>query len=170
MPTPKNKSELQTAIQDTYAKLTTDLAKVPNNWIDKKDLNGHAKNTTMSVHNLVAYLVGWGELVLKWNDQIEKGQSVTYPEEGFKWTELGQLAQKFYQDYEADSYPVLLKKLDKTVARILKLIEKTDNEILYGNAWYKHYPMGRMIQLNTSSPYKNARKRIRKLLKINQLI
>ncbi|MCG8400066.1 MAG: ClbS/DfsB family four-helix bundle protein, partial [Firmicutes bacterium] len=41
-------------------------------------------------------------------------------------------------------------------------IEKKDNIQLYGTPWYEKWTMGRMIQLNTSSPYKNARNRIRK--------
>lgn len=32
----------------------------------------------------------------------------------------------------------------------------------FDRAWYQKWTMGRMIQLNTSSPYDNARKRLRK--------
>lgn len=165
MPVPKNKTELQSAITENYAKLKTDLARVPLDLAKNKDLDGHAKNTKMSVADLVAYLVGWGELVLKWHQQKRKGAVIFFPAEGYKWTELGLLAQQFYKDYEADSFPVLLEKLDKTVADIQKIITQTDNDILYGEGWYKHYPMGRMIQLNTAAPYKNARTRLRKWLR-----
>ncbi|MDH8045884.1 colibactin self-protection protein ClbS, partial [Klebsiella pneumoniae] len=58
-------------------------------------LEGHAKGTTISVANLVSYLIGWGELVLHWHDQEAKGKTIIFPEEGFKWNELGRLAQKF---------------------------------------------------------------------------
>ena len=40
---------------------------------------------------------------------------------------------------------------------------------LYGEAWYGKYPLGRMIQLNTSSPYANARARLRKWKKASGL-
>jgi hypothetical protein len=33
---------------------------------------------------------------------------------------------------------------------------------LYGRGWYETWTMGRMIQFNTSSPYANARGRLRK--------
>jgi len=91
MPIPTNKSELQLAILTTYAKLKADLEKVPVEIAELKELKGHAKNTQMSAANLVAYLIGWGELVLKWNRQKTAGESVVFPEEGYKWTELGQL-------------------------------------------------------------------------------
>ena len=49
----------------------------------------------MSVSDLVAYLIGWGELVLKWNEKKEKREKVDFPETGYKWNELGKLAKKF---------------------------------------------------------------------------
>lgn len=70
----------------------------------------------MSIHNLVAYLIGWGQLVLKWNDRKSQGHEVDFPETGFKWNELG-----------------------------------------------------KMIQLNTASPFKNATARIRKWKKTRHL-
>ncbi len=124
----------------------------------------------MSIENLVAYLIGWGELVLKWNEGIERNQRVDFPETGYKWNQLGQLAKKFYKDYEKDNYKILLEKLDKTVCKILLLIDsKTDRE-LYHKDWYDKWSLGRLIQLNTSSPYKNATARIRKWKKANGII
>lgn len=162
MAIPQNKVELQKAIKETYAKLQKDLETIPSSLASQKELEGHAKGTQMSVCNLVSYLIGWGELVLKWNTKIANKEKVDFPETGYKWTELGLLAQKFYQDYEKESYESLLDKLEGTIQSILEVIEKTSNEDLYQTKWYKEYPMGRMIQLNTSSPYKNARTRVRK--------
>ncbi len=76
--------------------------------------------------------------------------------------EMGRLAQKFYNDYADDDYQSLLNQYDEVVTRILALVDSLDNEYLYATAWYKKYPFGRMIQFNTSSPYANARSRIRK--------
>lgn len=123
----------------------------------------------MSINNLVAYLVGWGQLVLKWNDKKEKGLHVDFPETGFKWNELGQLAQKFYEDYKKDDFKTLIEKLDNTTNEVLKLIESKTNIELYGLAWYDKWSLGKMIQLNTSSPFRNAKDRIRKWKKTKQL-
>jgi hypothetical protein len=89
-------------------------------------------------------------------------KNIDLPETGYKWNELGELAEKFYRDYESVEWHHLIEKLDILVYHILKLVEKKDNIELYQNLWYKKYPLGRMIQLNTSSPYKNARLRIKK--------
>jgi hypothetical protein len=169
MAIPKDKDELQKAIIDNYKKLKTELLSIPTDLTTIKELEGHSKNTLMSIDNLVAYLVGWGQLVLKWNDRKEKGLQVDFPETGFKWNELGQIAQKFYKDYEKDDFKTLNEKLDKTTNEILKLIERKTNIELYELDWYDKWTLGKMIQLNTSSPFKNAKDRIRKWKKNKQL-
>lgn len=162
MSIPKNKSELIAAIEENYEKLQEELSMIPPAMTKKKELEGHSKNSMMSINDLLAYLIGWGQLVLKWNERKSKGLEVNFPETGFKWNELGQLAQKFYKDFEEDDFKTLCVKLEKTTTKILKLIEGKTNKELYEVNWYEKYTLGRMIQLNTSSPFKNARGRIRK--------
>ena len=108
-------------------------------------------------------------MVLKWNDRKSKGFEVDFPETGFKWNELGLLAKKFYSDYEKVDFKTLTEKLDKTTNEILQLIESKTNVELYEMAWYDKWTFGKMIQLNTSSPFKNAKDRIRKWKKTKQL-
>lgn len=168
MSVPKNKNELILAIENSYSKLKTDLSDIPSELTNIKELDGHAKGTEMSISDLVAYLIGWSELVLKWNRKKDNGQNVEFPETGFKWNELGKLAQKFYSDYENIDYKTLLTKLDKNVGKILDLIKADDNAGLYEKPWYEKWTKGKMIQLNTSSPYKNARSRVRKWKKQNE--
>ena len=123
----------------------------------------------MSVSDLVGYLIGWAELVLKWHRKKENKEIVDFPETGYKWNQLGKLAQKFYKDYEAFAYSELLEKLEKHVNEILEIVKETANKELYEQPWYEKYTKGKMIQFNTSSPYKNARARVRKWKKLNQI-
>ena len=123
----------------------------------------------MSVHNLVAYLLGWNLLVLKWCDAKAKGLPVDFPESGYKWNQLGHLAQKFYTDHAHLSYAELLQQLAAVHARIVAMLEQETDASLYGAAWYEKYTQGRMIQFNTSSPYANARGRLRKWKKANHI-
>jgi hypothetical protein len=169
MAIPNNKIELIKAIKESYEKLNIELTNITNDLAEIKELQGHAKNTLMSINNLVAYLIGWGQLVLKWNNKKEKNLPVDFPETGYKWNQLGQLAQKFYKDYEAYNLSILSAKLNNTTNKILKLIENKTNEELYETNWYDKWTLGKMIQLNTSSPFKNARDRIRIWKKIKQL-
>jgi len=165
MAVPTNKDELLKAIESNFEKLFEDLREVPLSAVDDTSLDGHAKGTRMSVGNLVAYLIGWNELVLKWLERDATGLPIEFPETGFRWNELGRLARKFYRDYEDIPYPQLTERLADAKTRIVSLIEERSNDELYGRPWYEKWTMGRMIQFNTASPYANARRRLRKWLK-----
>src|SRR5690606_29274323 len=130
MAVPQNKEELQKAINTNFEKLQQELKTIPQEITDIQELEGHSKGTLMSINNLLAYLVGWGELVLKWNKRKDNDEPVDFPETGYKWNELGKLAQKFYEDYKDDDFNKLTKKLQKTVNQILELIESKSNEEL----------------------------------------
>ena len=169
MAVPQSTTELLSAIEVSFDKLMTDLRAVPLDLADDCGLDGHAAGTRMSIANLVSYLIGWNELVLKWLDRDKAGLAVDFPETGFKWSELGRLAQKFYRDYEALPYPALLQRLEAAKERIVSEIESRSDDTLYGRCWRDgKWTMGRMIQFNTSSPYANARARLRKRLRAKQ--
>ena len=119
----------------------------------------------MSPADLVSYLIGWNSLVLKWLEQDDRGAAVDFPETGFKWTQLGPLAQKFYADYRHLDWPALLDRLTVAKIRLVDTISARPEDELYGRPWYGKWTKGRMIQLNTSSPYANARARIRAWLR-----
>jgi hypothetical protein len=169
MAIPQNKDELLAAIQTHYRQLQEELTCIPEHLTQQKKLDGHTANTMMSIADLVAYLIGWGELVLKWNNKKDRGEPVELPEVGYKWNELGKLAQKFYIDYDTTNYSSLIQKLDYTIDSLLELIHQKSNTELYEIPWYNEWTLGRMIQLNTSSPFQNARIRIRRWKKEQQL-
>ncbi|WP_186395583.1 ClbS/DfsB family four-helix bundle protein [Stappia sp. TSB10GB4] len=161
MAVPATKTELLAAITMTFERLIADLAKVQPNRARKVTMKGHAEGTMMSPADLVAYLIGWNELVLKWLDRDDRGEPVDYPEAGFQWNQLGLLARKFYADYSAMEWHDLLARLEDAKAGLIATITARSDEELYGGAWYGKWTKGRMIQLNTSSAYTNARARIR---------
>ncbi len=169
MTVPQNKQELLQAIRTTYRKLATDLQSVPPERAREATLEGHAQHTYMSVSDLVAYLIGWNLLVLKWCDAKARGVPVDFPETGYKWNELGRLAQKFYAEGAGIAYEDLLGQLAEVNGRIVQWVEQQTDAALYGSNWYEKYSQGRMIQFNTSSPYANARARLRKWKKANEL-
>jgi len=159
---PRNKADLIKAIKTTHASFDAELNSIKEAEAQVVELPGHGKDTLMNVHNLLAYLVGWGELVLKWEANKSNGIRVDFPETGFKWNQLGELAKKFYKDYEDLTFAQLREKLKAVVSKILTLVSNNSNRDLYEVDWYDRYSLGRMIQLNTSSPYKNARSRLRR--------
>jgi len=169
MAVPTNKEELIEAIHTSFLKLQKELEGIPKGITKDKNLVGHAKGTLMSINDLLAYLTRWAELVLKWNHKKDNKEAVDFPETGYQWNQLGTLAQKFYTDYDDLDFDLLVNRLNSSVEEILKLIANKSNEELYEISWYKKWTLGRMIQFNTSSPYANARGRIRKWKKEQHL-
>ena len=165
MTVPISKSELLSAISVTFDRLKDDLARIPESRANESSMPGHSAGTQMSPACLVSYLLGWNRLVLKWLHQDDQGIPVDFPETGFKWNQLGLLAQKFYTDYADLSWAELIQQLTLVNTELVATITSRSDEELYGSAWYGKWTKGRMIQFNTSSPYTNARGRIRKWLK-----
>lgn len=167
MAIPQTKSELLSAINKNFDKLIGYLHLIPPELTCEKSLEGHAKDTMMSVSDLVSYLLGWNRLVIKWLTLGKAGKPIDFPETGFKWNQLGLLAQKFYDDYSDIEYQSLVSELEQAKHHIVDLINERNDETLYGQGWYEKWTMGRMISFNTSSPYANACGRLRKWAKVN---
>lgn len=158
---PKSKDELESAIEAIFVKLMADYRSIPDCHSRTIGVEGNIKGTRISVCDTVAYLIGWGRLVLKWYELFESGKKINFPEKGYKWNQLGLLAQHFHNEYADWGYSDLLEELEKTVNKLLELISRLDDEALYGSLWYEGYTLGRMIQFNTSSPMKNMRTKVR---------
>lgn len=165
MPVPSSRLELRDAIATEFARLDADLDRVPPASARESVLPGHVKGTTMSPADLVAYLVGWNEQVLTWQERRAAGLPDEFPAPGHSWGDLGSLAQQFYREHEDDSWEHLRARLTAAKDRILALVDARSDAELYGSPWYRTWTMGRMISLNTSSPYRNARARIRRWLR-----
>lgn len=158
---PTSKDELFDAVKTVSEKLLADYRSIPVERSRIVGVKGNIKGTKITLCDTVAYLIGWGELVLKWYGLSAQGKTVDFPDTGFKWNELGNLAAHFHKQYEDWAYDDLVEELESTVGQILDLISTLDDETLYGSPWYKNYTLGRMIQLNTSSPMKNVRAKVR---------
>lgn len=78
MTVPASKADLLAAITGTFDKLMADLSNVPVDRARERTLDGHAAGTKMSPADLVSYLVGWNELVLKGLDQDDSGTKVDF--------------------------------------------------------------------------------------------
>lgn len=159
------KTELLDAVRTTFRRLRQDLDRVPVDEARHRDMPGHAAGTSISPADLVAYLVGWNRQVLLWHGRREEGLPDEFPASGFSWNQLGDLAQHYYAEHASDPWDDLRAQLDDAHRSILELIELHSDEELYGAAWYRTWTMGRMISLNTASPYTNARTRIRTWLR-----
>lgn len=165
MAVPGSKAELLSAIATSFDKLMQDCERVPPERARELSMAGHVAGSVMSPADLIGYLIGWNELVLKWLDRDDRGETVDFPETGFQWNQLGALTQKFYRDHHALDWPELLLRLSRAQAGLMRAVAARSEDELYGRPWYGKWTKGRMIQFNSASPYANARGRLRRWLK-----
>ncbi len=140
MAVPVNKEELILAINTNYKKLKKELENIPIELTTLKDLEGHSKGTLMSINNLLSYLLGWQELVLKWNVKKQNKEKINFPETGYKWNQLGKLAETFYEDYKNDDFIMLAKNYETILKpdQIIELFEKLSVELEDATPAYLH--------------------------------
>ena len=75
----EDKDDLRAAIKCSFDGLMSELRAVPRSYVKRELLDGHAKNCIVSVNNLVAYLIGWNMLVLKWLAYTKAGRAIDLP-------------------------------------------------------------------------------------------
>jgi hypothetical protein len=166
---PQNKQELHHAITLAFDNILIDYSTIPEEYSRTVGVEGNTKGNEITVCDTVSYLIGWGKLVLKWYTLTSKGKTVDFPDTGYKWNELGKLAEAFHYQYSNWAYNDLLLEFSATTNKLLSLIESLENHELYSESWYEKYTLGRMIQFNTSSPMKNMRAKIRRFKKAHSI-
>lgn len=166
---PQSKQELELAIHSVFPKLMADYRSIPAQMSRVCSIDGNIQGTQISVCDTVAYLIGWGKLVLKWYELTSQTLPVDFPGTGYKWNQLELLADRFHQEYHQWQYSDLLNEYELTMAKLLTLIASLSVQQLYGIAWYDKWTLGRMIQFNTYSPMKNMRTKVRRFKKDNAL-
>lgn len=166
MPLPTNKKELLTNLQKAYSKLDEEFDIIPQDLMREKTVEGE-----VSPCDVLAYQIGWGKVLLNWEKTEQAGKTPSMPKKGFKWNQLGELANSFYKQYEKKSPTQLRKLFQKTVGEIELLInELPEKEIFkpHMREWTgEKWAMVKWIQINTIAPYSSARTKIRRWKKEN---
>jgi len=168
MPIPISKDELIFAIKKDSTRLLDAFGKLSDSDWASYNIQGNSKGTLITPANLLAYQIGWGLLLLSWYKKGLDAAQFDMPLEGFKWNELGKLAAYFHQQYEGANPAQLQEKFKEMLDQVLALTQSLSNEQLYTvgiYSWTGRYTLGRYIQLNTASPYKNALIKLRKFSK-----
>jgi hypothetical protein len=165
MPVPGTKDELLAAIEKTFTHLEQDLDRVPVEAARQRVLEGHVTDTMISPADLVAYLIGWNHQVVTWHERRARRLPDEFPATGVRWNDLGLLAQRYYSEHADESWDELRRQLRDAKETIVALVGSHSDAELYGGPWYGKWTMGRMISFNTSSPYANARRRVRSWLR-----
>ncbi len=128
----------------------------------------------VSIADLLAYQIGWGNLVVTWYNAGLKNEMPQMPGEGFtKWDYIG-LAQHFYKKYQYDSYREQEQEFFTLVEKIIAIVEAEYETKNLGKegiwdwctlASGKRWPLSKWITVNTLAPYKRAITLVKKATK-----
>lgn len=166
----QNKEELKAEIQKTFNKYIGEFLAVPEKL---KDLRVEEVDRTPAEN--LAYQVGWTSLLLQWEADERQGRSVKTPSADFKWNELGELYQWFYQEYASQSLAALKEQLQHNVSDILVMIDHLSEEECFQphqRQWADEatktalWPVYQFIHVNTVAPFGTFRTKIRKWKKL----
>ena len=125
-----------------------------------------------SVKDVVAHLLEWEQMVLRWHAAGLKGKVPVTPAEGFNWAQLPQLNQQIFEKHHNRPLADIQKEFNTSFRKILKTIQGLSDEDLFTRgryAWTKNNTLGAYFISNTSSHYKWARTNIKKGLKARKV-
>lgn len=123
---------------------------------------------------MIAYQLGWLNLLMNWDRDELTGKEVTTPALGYKWNELGGLYQSFYTQYENYSLSELKNEYIETVAKFVEWVDSfTEKEIFeqdvrkWASSTPSKWPIWKWVHINSVAPFKSFRTKIRKWKKLN---
>lgn len=153
------------------AKLFIDEFHIINN-LDKDVFVNEVDRTPSQ---MIAYQLGWLNLILSWEQDNNDGKNVITPNPDYKWNNLGGLYQSFYDKYSEYSLETLIEMFNHDVNEIIKLVESYNDIELFeqgGRQWAtstpSNWPIWKWIHINTVAPFKTFRTKIRKWKKIRE--
>ncbi len=159
----KTKQELIAAINKSYEAFISEFTDV-----NPRDIHKKVAEVDRTPSEILAYQIGWLNLILQWEQDELAGKKVETPAPGLKWNELGILYQSFYDKSAKDDLPTLLEKFatakEKFVTWINSLDEKTLFELDQRNWAYTKagWPVWRWLHINSVAPFTSFRGKIRK--------
>lgn len=141
--------------------------------VSEKDKDELIEGVDRTPSQMIAYQLGWMNLILDWEKQENEGYDVITPTEGYKWNNLGSLYDSFYKEYDNYTLSELSNKFTNKVSEIIELINSyTDVELFEqgGRRWASSTPANwaiwKWIHINTVAPFKSFRSKIRKWKKL----
>ncbi|MDY3118402.1 MAG: ClbS/DfsB family four-helix bundle protein [Peptoniphilus sp.] len=166
----ENKEELKSEIKKAFEKYIAEFDAIPE---ALKDTRVEEVDRTPAEN--LAYQVGWTSLLLKWEEEEQKGLPVKTPSEAFKWNQLGELYQWFTETYAHLSLHALKEKLNENIDSIYAMIDSFSEEELFTphqRKWADDatktalWEVYKFIHVNTVAPFGTFRTKIRKWKKI----
>jgi hypothetical protein len=161
MPLPNTKIELLNNLDQAYEKLDAEFDAVESEYERDCGIEGN-----VSCCDIVAYQIGWGSLLVGWEKLELAGKTPEMPAPGFKWNQLGELANSFYEEQSKKSLQQLRNEFSELHQVLVNWINSLSELELFqpqkrrwtGEKW----AIAKWIQVNTVAPYRSARTKVRR--------
>lgn len=121
-----SKEELKDAIHMAYQSLDQEFDGIENSQRDNR-----MEGVDRTPAEIIAYQLGWLNLVMKWDKDEKAGLTVITPSPDYKWNQLGGLYQSFYHTYAAYSLDELRSLFQETEHQWQNWIDSLSDEELY---------------------------------------
>ena len=164
-----NKKGLIDEIKRTSELFIKEFAEVKEN-VKNKMIDGVDRTPSQ----MIAYQLGWMNLIQTWETNEQKGIVQAMPKEGYKWNTMGSLYEEFYKEYSQYALTELIDMFNKSIDDIIKLVDSyTEDEVFeqgkrkWASSTPSNWPIYKWITINTVSPFKTFRSKIRKWNKLN---
>ena len=169
MPLPSSKNELLEKLHSAYEKLDSEFNEIPLS-LERKNEVGDG----ISCCDVLAYQIGWANLLLNWDKTELSGGIPKMPAENFKWNQLGSLAIYFYEG----SHKKLLNQLraefklaHSQLTNWIMSLSDMDLFELHQRQWAgEKWALVKWIQVNTIAPYQSARTKVRRFKREHGLL
>lgn len=122
---------------------------------------------------MLAYQLGWMELLLGWERDEQAGIKVVTPAPGYKWNNLGGLYESFYKRWEQVETQELIDRFKVLLDEVIYLVNTLSVTELFASgqrAWASStpsaWPVWKWIHINTVAPFTTFRTKIRKWKKL----
>lgn len=126
---------------------------------------------------IIAYQLGWMDLIRGWDRDESDGKDVVTPAPGYKWNQLGKLYQGFYAQYQNKSLEQLRELFITSVDSLIEWLQNFSDDELFqpgGRRWAastkSNWPIWKWVHINTVAPFKSFRGKIRKWKKVRAKI
>lgn len=123
---------------------------------------------------IIAYQLGWMNLIRGWDCDELEGKEVITPAPGYKWNQMGELYQGFYVQYQDKTLAELRELYVTTVASLAEWLNNFSDDELFksgGRKWAastsSNWPIWKWVHINTVAPFKSFRSKIRKWKKLH---
>lgn len=136
--------------------------------ISHKDMLISGVVGTWSVKDLLAHLVEWERMFMRWYEAGLHGNRPDIPAPGYSWSEMDALNEHIFQKNKAHPLDEVLADFEDSYRQVYKLVEGIPEEDMFAVGSYDWVGNGNLVNYilaNTANHYRWAKEKVRAWLK-----